>query len=85
MKDQDLTRSDLVSTRNIRLLSVITRLLHTSILVSTESNKDGTKKSDWDLFKTTCTASGMSSKVCAAKYKMESLYNKYEESKHAWQ
>jgi hypothetical protein len=43
------------------------------------------KKSDWDSFKTTCTASGMSSKVCAAKYKMESLYNKYEESKHAWQ
>jgi len=43
MKDQDLTRSDLVSTRNIRLLSVITRPLHTSILVSTESNKDGTK------------------------------------------
>jgi len=43
LKDQDLTRSDLVSTRNIKLLSVITRPLHTSILVSTGSNKDGTK------------------------------------------
>jgi hypothetical protein len=41
-------------------------------------------KSEWESYSKSCTASGMSQKVCSAKFKMEQLYIKYQESKSEW-
>jgi hypothetical protein len=41
-------------------------------------------KTEWDSYSRTCTASGISQKVCSAKFKMEQLYIKYQEAKTEW-